>query len=66
MLVIVPNCLRDEINAAIDTALIGHPDAEPDREIFYDTLLAYFNEHGVIPEFTLEKRATTRAPGKGD
>lgn len=56
MLVIVPNCLRDEINKAIDAALVDHPDAAADREMFFDTLLSYFNEHGHIPQFKLERK----------
>jgi hypothetical protein len=58
MLVIVPNYLSAEIYRKVDEALVGHPDAVPDREIFYETLLSYFNEHGIIPEFELQKKTT--------
>jgi hypothetical protein len=49
-LVIVPNVLRDRINAVIDDALRACPDAEGEREDFYSELLAHFNEHGTVPE----------------
>jgi hypothetical protein len=62
MLVIVPNYVSDAINAAIDKALLDLPEAEKDREHFYDVLLAHFNDHGVIPEFTLHKRDPPRVP----
>lgn len=54
--VIVPNSLRDAIYEKIDAEIAKVPDAAPDRLIFYRVLLDHFNEHGVIPEFTLEKR----------
>lgn len=54
--VIVPNSLRDAIYAKVDAAIAGVPDAAPDREYFYSVLLDHFNEHGEIPEFTLEKK----------
>jgi len=55
--VIVPNSLRDAIYARIDAALAEFPDAASDREIFYSQLLAYFDEHGVIPEFELANKS---------
>ena len=55
-LVIVPNALRDAINARIDEALAACPEAAVEREEFYGALLAYYDEHGVIPEFTIGKR----------
>jgi hypothetical protein len=55
MIVIVPNSLSDAIYKKIDVALVECPDATPDRELFYNHLLSYFNEHGVIPDFSLVK-----------
>lgn len=52
---IVPNSLRDAINARLDAALAEVPDAEKDREHLYHALLMHFNEHGVIPEFSIVK-----------
>lgn len=54
--VIIPNDLRDQIYAAIDEQLQFVPEAKPDREHFYQTLLNHYNEFGVIPEFSLEKK----------
>lgn len=54
--VIIPNDLRDQIYAAIDAQLQFVPEAKPDREHFYQTLLNHYNEFGVIPEFSLEKK----------
>ena len=56
-MVIVPNSLRDAIMEKLDTEIAKHPDAEKDREVLYGQLLSYFDEHGVIPEFSLERKA---------
>lgn len=56
MMVIVPDVLRDAINAKLDAALLEHPDAAVDRDIYYHTLLRYFDEHGEIPEFSLVRK----------
>ncbi len=55
MLVVVPNKLRDKINAKLDAAFAECPEAEFEREGLYSQLLAYFDEHGVVPEFSLVK-----------
>lgn len=31
------------------------PDAAKDREELYRQLLEYFNDHGVVPDFSLKK-----------
>lgn len=60
MLVIVPNSLSDAINAVIDQKLKGRPCDANSREIIYGQVLAYFDEHGHIPEFELtDKEPTT-------
>ena len=59
MLVIAPNSLYDAINAKLDAAIAEFPDAERDREVLYGQLLDHFNEHGVIPDFSLVKRVTS-------
>jgi hypothetical protein len=56
-LFVVPNALRDAIMARLDAAIAEAPDAEKDREHLYHSLLMYFNEHGVIPEFSLVRNA---------
>lgn len=54
-LVIVPNQLRDAINAAIDKELAGRPCDPAERLEIYHALLSYFDRHGTIPEFTLRE-----------
>lgn len=56
MLVIVPDSLRNAIDAKLDEAFLACPDAEKDRDELFRQLLAYFNDHGVVPDFTLAKR----------
>lgn len=53
---IVPNSLRDQINEAIDCTLIECPGAECVRDELYKQLLEYFDEHGVIPEFKIQRK----------
>ena len=55
-IVIVPNSLRDRINAALDVALADAPDATPDdREALYHQLLAFYDQNGYVPDFTVAK-----------
>lgn len=63
--VIVPNGLRDAIYAKVDAAIVEAPDAAPDREYFYGLLLDYYNEHGVVPEFTLKARVLSERIAQG-
>lgn len=58
-IVIVPNVLRDAINAKLDTALTQCPEAAIERGLFYNELLAYFYKHGEIPDFTIEPNPPT-------
>ena len=57
MLAIVPDDLREAIEARLDEAIASCPDAAADRDELYRQLLSYFHEHGVIPNFSLEKKA---------
>ena len=57
--VLVPTYVIDAINAKLDEALAACPDAAPDRDTLYSTLLAYFDEHGTLPEFYLARREGT-------
>lgn len=57
MLVIVPNYLRRELESRLDEQIMLHPDAAKDREELYSQLLDYVNEYGVIPDFSLERKA---------
>ena len=56
MMLIVPNHVRDAINAKLDAALAQVPDAIKDRDHLYNLLLAYFDKHGDIPDFDLVPR----------
>ena len=49
MLVIVPNDVSDLINARLDAAIAGVPDAAKDRDNLYRQLLTYFDQHGRVP-----------------
>lgn len=55
MIVIVPDSLAAAINEKLDAAIAVCSDAAQDREVLYSQLLSYFNEHGVIPDFTLAR-----------
>ena len=54
--VVLPNELRDEINALLDEQFLIYPDAEKDREVFFSMLLAFFDEHGYLPDFKLSQK----------
>ena len=53
-MVIVPNQLRDAIYAEIDAKAPKGIDSM-DRDVLYKQLLIYYDEHGVIPDFTIER-----------
>jgi len=54
-MVIVPNEVRDAINAKLDAAIAACPQAAKDRTALYNQLLAYFDDHGEVPDFDLTK-----------
>jgi hypothetical protein len=53
VIVIVPDSLTDEINAAIDRELAGRPCDPETRQYVFNRLLAHFDEHGCLPDFSL-------------
>lgn len=56
MFLIVPDFVSDAINAALDKALDGQPEeAKQCRPHLYRQLLDYYNEHGTLPEFSIQK-----------
>ena len=55
-IIAVPNYIRDQINAKLDAAIAEVPEAEKDREVLYQQLLQYLDEHGVIPDFSLARK----------
>ena len=64
MLVIVPNHLRRELESRLDEQITLHPNAAKDRDHLYSQLLAYVNETGQIPDFSLA-RTTPTPPASG-
>ena len=54
-LLIVPDALYEAIHERLDEVFKEFPDAEKDRDALYHQLLEYFDQYGVIPEFTLQK-----------
>lgn len=53
-IVIVPDSLSEAIYKKIDEQLEKVPEARSIRKEIFQNLLNYYNEHGVIPDFTLE------------
>ena len=56
---VVPNALSEAIQAKISTAIAASDDpteAEKGREMFYEELLRFYDDHGYIPEFSLTKQ----------
>lgn len=56
MITVVPDVLRDTINDKLTEAYRDMPEAEVGRETHFNALLAYFDEHGTIPDFTIYKK----------
>ena len=54
--VIVPDSLSSAINLKLDIAIAACPAAAADRAELYRELVAYFDEHGEIPEFELKRK----------
>ena len=52
---ILPNYIGDEIDRRLDAEIAKHSDAEGSRDHLRSSLIEYFAEHGVIPDFTLAK-----------
>ena len=56
MIAIIPDILRDVINAKLDVAISEVPEAEKDRDVLYNQLLLIFDETGEVPDFKLQRR----------
>lgn len=56
MLVIVPNELSEAIYRKVDLAIAECPELSSERENIYRDVLAYYDKHGVIPDFSVTKR----------
>ena len=57
MIVIVPDTLRNAIDAKLDESFKTCPEAKRDREYLFNELLEYFDKHGVIPGFSITSNA---------
>ncbi len=55
-IVVVPNYIYDEINERLDVEIAKHPDAEKDRDELRSQLIAYVDEHGHVPDFSLSRK----------
>jgi hypothetical protein len=56
---IVPNSLSEQIYKRIDAAIAAADNplnAVMDRDLFYLTLLNYFDDHSYLPDFELVKK----------
>ena len=58
MMLLVPNYISRQLNDLLDAEIAKCPDAAKDREVLYSQLLSYVNDHGVIPDFSLERKET--------
>lgn len=57
-IVILPNYIRDAINAKLDAAYIEFPEAAIDREYHYHLLLEHFDQHGEIADLKLTRKVS--------
>lgn len=55
-MILVPNYIEDATHAKLDAAFVHNPEAETERAELYQQLLNYFDEYGVIPDFSLQKK----------
>ena len=55
-IVIVPDELYEALQSRLDAEIAKVPDAAKDRDHLYRQLLAYVDEHGKIPDFSLERK----------
>ncbi len=53
-IVVIYDELNNAINNALDKAIEKCPGAEKERENLYQQLLMYFDEHGVLPDFSIK------------
>ena len=57
-IVIVYQQLIDQLNTALDTAYADAPEAaKGERDIHYNQLLAFVDQYGYVPEFSINKAA---------
>jgi len=52
---IVPNEVSEAINKKLNDAFREIEISSDERQVHFDTLLEYFNDHGIIPDFKVTK-----------
>ncbi|MBT9170263.1 MAG: hypothetical protein DDT18_00602 [Actinobacteria bacterium] len=62
-IVIVQNALRDVINTKLNDAFTKVPEAEKYRKVFFQELLEYYDDYGVIPDFEIQKMSKFEVEG---
>lgn len=60
-IVIIPNELRDAINAEIDRAIGGRPLKASERQNIYSFMLDHYDQTGVVPSIELRKKTELQA-----
>lgn len=59
--VLVPKTVEAEINSKLDEQFKLFPDAAEERAILKNMLLLFYNEHGFVPNFCLQHKASNRS-----
>lgn len=54
--VIVPNVVRDTIEKKLAYATVGMDIPESDLDDLYHQLLEFFDKHGYVPDFDIERK----------
>ena len=62
MFAIIPDYVSDEIDRRLEAALAETPAAEKDRQQLRAQLVSYFVDHGMVPDFSLEKIKKPQEP----
>jgi hypothetical protein len=63
MIAIIPNELRSAIEKKLSAAFLKAPEAQKDKDIYFNQLLEYFDEHGEIPDFELIRKDAGKRKG---
>lgn len=53
---VIPTDILEKVDRLLDEQIALVPDAERDRETLKSSILDYVDEHGVIPQFSIERR----------
>mgnify|MGYP000305380990 CR=1 FL=1 len=53
---VIPTDILEKVDKLLDEQIALVPDAAKDRETLKSSILDYVDEHGVIPQFSIERR----------